>query len=223
MICKKCGSENPNEATVCGTCGASLINATQVQAAAGGVNQFFVDPEEKLLGTLGNGYAASMVFGKFKKCQAMLTDKRFYFQGRFFTGNGKNLTDTKCEKIVDLEDISGTGFIYSDAIGIIGAIIAILVPWVVCIILGVARIEPFGDNYGGRGSIWGAVARVSVGLDILVILFLVIKYFLSKKIFFMVEYAGGGIRFDAKLICLNQVKEFQRQINRAKDRLKKQG
>ena len=44
----------------------------------------------------------------------------------------------------------------------------------------------------------------------------------SRKIFFFIDYAGGRIKIDARLIGLSDVRDFHKQMRRAKDALKKE-
>lgn len=186
-------------------------------------SKVFVDPDEKLLGTLGNGYLANFILaGSIKKCHALLTDKRVYFQGILFSGKGggnlRDLKKRKCEQIVDLEDISSTAFIYSMPIGILTAIISVVVPWILGFVCWIFNTLPFiGD---------GVVILFGLAGDVIAILWIIIKYILLRKTYFVIEYAGGAggeLRFDAKIVGLPAVQDFQKQIRRAKDRLKGKG
>lgn len=51
-------------------------------------------------------------------------------------------------------------------------------------------------------------------------LILIVAAFFSRKIWFFIDYAGGKIQIDAKLIGLSDVQDFHKQIRRAKDALK---
>ena len=167
--------------------------------------KIFVEPDEQLLGTLGNGYLESMLNKKVKKCHALLTDKRVYFQGTFFDGRGKTLQQDIIEKIVDLEDITGTGFRYNKPFRILTTVIMLVIWWLLII--------SFGYYYSPVG-LFGTI---------ITILITIIKYIKSRKTDFMLEYAGGAIRFNASIIGLSHVKDFNMQIRRAKDHAKAKG
>ncbi len=233
MICKNCGNDLPEGAKFCDKCGAVLEQAQSqtpgVQGAqAGGCggpqqgagnfngamrqasymepskySKVFVDPDEKLQGTLGNGYLENLLFGDIKRCHALLTDRRVYFQGRFLYENGKRSEWLISEEIVDLEDITGTGFIYSKPIGILMTLILLVIPWIP-LILAPNRQNDFG--------IIGLIG------DVVVLLITLVRYILNRKTYFSMEYAGGAIKFDAKIIGVPAVRDFQKQIRRAKDR-----
>jgi hypothetical protein len=242
MFCSKCGKEIPESARFCGNCGATVGGADNVTKAGAVGNSFtnlkdtvqeketkteketetetevtymaesaystvFVEPDEQLLGTLGNGYLENILGKKVKKAHALLTNKRVYFQGTFFSGSGKNLQQDIAEKIVDLEDITGTGFRYNKPIGF-------LRPIIMTVIMGVLGwfIDLFLLGFGGAT---GAVLGILIP-----ILIYIIKYLLNRKVYFILEYAGGAIRFDATIVGLSNVKDFNKQIRRAKDHAK---
>lgn len=240
MFCGSCGNELPEGAQFCDKCGA-MQKTGQEQAAPGagvvqtpfaaeaqGAGNFtapaqqasymepskyskvFVDPDELLQGTLGNGYLENLLFGDVKRCHALLTDRRVYFQGRFLFENGKRSEWLISEEIVDLEDITGTGFIYSKPIGILMTLIYLVIPWIVALMYYVLDLSIFfpSDNAPKIGLIG----------DVIVLLITIVRYILNRKTYFSVEYAGGAIKFNAKIIGVPAVRDFQKQVRRAKDR-----
>ncbi len=176
-------------------------------------SKVFVDPDEQLQGTLGNGYLENLLFGQVKKCHALLTDRRVYFQGRFLYENGKHSEWLISEEIVDLEDITGTGFIYSKPIGILKTLIYLIIPWIVALLWFVTDEHMFGIYHDADAA--GIVGLIG---DAVVILITIVRYILNRKTYFSMEYAGGAIKFDAKIIGVPAVRDFQKQIRRAKDR-----
>lgn len=168
----------------------------------------FIEPDEQLQGTLGNGYLENILHKKVKKCHALLTDRRVYLQGTFFSGSGKSLQEDLMEKIVDLEDITGTGFRYSKPLGILSVLITYIVSMIVSMIaVYISRI--------GHGGVPEAVAGFVIAS-----LITIVRYLKNRKTDFIIEYAGGFIRFDATIIGLSNVRDFQKQIRRAKDHVK---
>lgn len=228
MFCAKCGKEIPEGARFCKSCGAPVGGADNVTIAGAVGNSFpnlkntvqekekemeavymdesayskvFVELDEQLLGTLGNGYLENILGKKVKKAHALLTDKRVYFQGTFFSGSGKKLQQDIVEKIVDLEDITGTGFRYNKPIGLLWTIITTVIMGVLGAVVGGCRLGAF------------------IGILISVLIY-IIKYLLRRRVYFILEYAGGAIRFNATIIGLSNVKDFNKQIRRAKDHAK---
>lgn len=128
-----------------------------------------------------------------------------FIKGAMYTGSGKTLMKMMEERTLDLEDITGTGFIYTKVsklmifLGILFEIAA-----------GVLGVETGGDQGLIAGLVYGLVPC----------LILIIAAFFSRKIWFFIDYAGGSIQIDAKLIGLSDVQDFHKQIRRAKDALK---
>jgi hypothetical protein len=49
---------------------------------------------------------------------------------------------------------------------------------------------------------------------------LIISYIKNRKTLFFIEYAGGGIRFDSSIYGLVESQDFEKQIRRAKNKVK---
>lgn len=225
MICHNCGYNIAPGSKFCKSCGTavSVEQAEAVKKEAvppipsqpemsytpeqSAYSKVFIEPDEQLLGTLGNGYLENLLNKKIESSHALLTDKRVYFQGTFFTGSGKSFEEDIVEKIVDLEDITGTGFCYNKPLGILTAIV-ILIPGIIVLFISAAT----DGGVGGLliGLLYEAIAALIV----------IIKYIKSRQVDFILEYAGGAICFDASIIGLSHVKDFNKQIRRAKDKVK---
>lgn len=215
MFCSSCGAQINDDAVFCPECGAVQAGANvssrtapktapKAATASGnmqGVEQAFMDPDEKLLASLGNGYLVNLMFNQLRKCNALLTDKRVYLKGAMYAGDGRTLLKLMEERTLDLEDITGTGFIYS-RVSKLMIFIGILFE-LASVALGIAASEP---------------APMLAGL--IPCLILIVAAFFSRKIWFFIDYAGGKIQIDAKLIGLSDVQDFHKQIRRAKDALK---
>lgn len=185
MFCGNCGKEIADNSTFCPFCGDSLVVDNSKQSQSVPVNKkyasIFVDLDEQVQGTLGNGFGVNILYGNAKKVNAILTDKRLYLEGVLYSGNGSSLMKSTERRIVNVEDITATGLIYEK--------LSILM-----IILGI------------------------ITLPIVIGIIFIAKAFLSRTTFFFVEYAGGRIQFDAKIVGLSDVADFQKQICRAKDK-----
>jgi len=236
MYCTSCGNKMSDGAKFCTKCGASLEDEMSIKESvlSDSVSQeisdyssqqqsenqaymspseygkVFVEPDEQLLGTLGNGYIENILGKKVKKTHALLTNKRVYFQGTFFSGSGKKLQQDIIEKVVDLEDITGTGFRYNKPLGILATIITVIRGGIMGALVGYIC-----------GDICGQEVGISVGTIIGFSVIIYIVYYLSsREVDFILEYAGGAIRFNATIVGLSHVKDFQKQIRRAKDKAK---
>lgn len=214
MFCGKCGAEVLDGAKFCEKCGSSVevesmnieqpttSNSEQVD-----IKSAFIDPNEKLVAKVGNGYFVNLLYSKVKKCNLLLTDKRIYLKGVFYTDNGRGITKMNAERILDIEDVTGTGFIYTRLLWI---------PFildVICIILSLAMTNIFWS--------YGWAFEICLGLSTFLVELLVMKKILmSKKVMFYIEYAGGRISINANLIGIEDVRDLHKQMRRVKDNIK---
>lgn len=195
MFCEKCGNELPDGVKFCDKCGAvqgssqgtekEQVTFVTEMSDISNMNQKskydLVDPDEKVIKTVGNGYGINLLYGNAKTCYAILSDKRLYLEGALYRGSGNSLVKSTEKRVVDIEDITGTGFVYQKLS-------------VLMVILGIITVP------------------------ILIGIVLLVRAFFSRKMLFVVEYAGGRIQFDANMIGFTDVEDFQKQIRRVKDK-----
>lgn len=91
--------------------------------------QYFVNRDEKYISSLGNGYIMNyLASGSLSRGFAVISNKRVYFRGSCFSGQGKSLVKTDEERTVDIKDVTGSGFIYRRYIGVLlGLFVALAV------------------------------------------------------------------------------------------------
>lgn len=173
----------------------------------------FVEPDEVELHRLGNGYAVNaFLFGSMKKVHATLTDKRVYFKGRMYMGTDiKSLSKITKTQIIDLEDVTGTGFIYNSF-----SLISLVISCILSLISMGVTIYGMAES----GDI-AQIGLIAFGVLLIPLIVNIVKYILSKRVYFFVEYAGGVLQFDAKLVGMADVADFHMQLRRAKENLKK--
>lgn len=177
---------------------ANAAVATE-QVRVKGTNNF-VDSDEYVVKTLGNGYLQNIVTtGNAASTTAVLTQKRLYFSGVCFEKSGITWKKVKTSKIIDLEDITGTGFTYKSHI-------VFLICAIVSVILSVVSFI-YDESAGGAILLFITIAFVIV-------------WMVKRITLFNVEYAGGKIGFDVKWLNANVVSDFQKQIHRMKARKK---
>lgn len=98
------------------------------------INKFtkhFITKDEKYISSLGNSYIMNFLAnGNLSRGFAIISNKRVYFRGSCFNGQGKSLHKTDEERTVDIRDITGSGFIYRRywgiLLGLLSAIIVLL-------------------------------------------------------------------------------------------------
>lgn len=189
MYCAFCGRTIEDNSTVCPLCGHDPLSGQDIKAVKEkaefviDAKSIFVEPDEQVLGTLGNGFGVNILYGNAKKTNAILTDKRLYLEGAMYSSNGNSLIKSTERRIVNVDDITATGLIYEK--------LSILM-----VILGI------------------------ITLPIIIGIVFLAKAFLSRTTFFFIDYAGGRIQFDVKIVGLSDVADFQKQICRAKDKAK---
>ena len=94
-------------------------------------DEFIVDDDEEIIDTLGNGWVRNLLFHRrIRKSNMVLTNKRVYLQGRAV--NQMNmLTRDRVEKLVNVEDITGSGFV-----NIGKSIVFAIITWVYFLSMG---------------------------------------------------------------------------------------
>lgn len=177
--------------------------AMEVKEKPGKYN--FVENDETAIATLGSGYLQNIVSGNVSSIKAVLTQKRVYLCGKCLEKNGKIWSRRKISRIIEVEDITGTGFEYANNIiwlilGIFIAAASVLLG----IILGLAVYEEY--------FIILLFALASIPFFIINVL--------QRRTLFQIEYAGGKIGFDVKWLNPQESMYFQRQIHLIKAKRK---
>lgn len=130
MFCGNCGKQIDDSCNVCPHCG-TRIEKDVVKEKDDIYKVIFVEPDENYLGSLGNGYLNSFLTNKkIKRCIALLSDKRVYLRGNMVDINSGKIERFNMQKTIDLEDITGTGFVYSSP-QVWKLVLAILTIWAI--------------------------------------------------------------------------------------------
>ena len=183
MFCGNCGKQIEDTANVCPYCGTMVEKEEVVSSNQYG--KIFVEPDENYVGSLGNSYLNSfLTSSELKRCVALLSDKRVYLRGNMVDINTGKIERTNMQKTIDLEDITGTGFVY---------------------------VSP---------QIWKLVVAILTCWMIIPAIILIVSYLKNRDTLFFIEYAGGCIKFDASIYGLAESQDFEKQIRRAKNKLK---
>ena len=116
MFCGNCGKQIEDNSAFCPYCGDSIISNSipQQETSANKYAKIFISPDEQYIASLGNSYLNSFLSSKaIKQCVALLSNKRVYLRGTMVDTNQGKIAKYNIEKIINLEDITGTGFIYA--------------------------------------------------------------------------------------------------------------
>ncbi len=215
------GGQQYSQGGVCPACGTQLINGVcprctnaQMMAAQNRNDArftwLFMSPNEKLVATLGNNYIQNYLHnGSVRNGFAVVSDKRAYFYGTSYTisynGRGNpNANKMSRSQVVDLKDVTGSGFIRMVNIGY--AILA----WAL-VIISIFLIMLLYDIEEGLAVIGGLAALSAI-------LFLIYQYYDNKLSLISIQYAGGEIAFDIRWFSGQEINNFHQQLRLAKDK-----
>ena len=259
------GGQQYSQGGVCPACGMQLINGVcprctnaQMMAAQNRndakFTRLFMSPNEKLVATLGNNYIQNYLHnGSVRNGFAVVSDKRAYFYGTSYTisynSKGKpRATKTNRSQVVDLKDITGTGFKRTSNIGyVIAAVVFTILAifslfimmnmnirstrsysysqernYVVTTEQSMSSPKNIGGSYGmtlSRGADSEEVGASIFLIAVLVVwIVLMYKYYQSRLSLISIQYAGGEIAFDIKWFSQQEINNFQQQLRLAKDR-----
>ena len=215
------GGQQCSQGGVCPACGTQLINGVcprctnaQMMAAQNRndakFTRLFMSPNEKLVATLGNNYIQNYLHnGSVRNGFAVVSDKRAYFYGTSYTisynGRGNpNANKMSRSQVVDLKDVTGSGFIRMVNIGY--AVLA----WAL-VIISIFLIMLLYDIEEGLAVIGGLAALSAL-------LFLIYQYYDNKLSLISIQYAGGEIAFDIRWFSGQEINNFHQQLRLAKDK-----
>ena len=175
-------------------------------------NQFtamFASPDERLVSVLGNNIAQTFfATGTIGKGFAVLSDRRVYFKGKCLQRTGKRFSAIHEERVVDVSNVTGTGFVHTKPVWLLVISIVLFVLAAVYFVVSVANLAFIGLLavllFGGLGG-----------------LFLWL-YNSRKRTIFEIAFAGGRIGLDASWIDAQEAEFFQKNIRLVGDNLKRQ-
>lgn len=210
-ICKTVNSDDTNYCTKCKEYIArepvmsskedvqekSSQTQTQIQTS------IFVDQSETIVASIGSNYLQNFLTGQnVSKGVGILTQKRFYYKGLNFAGQGKEMASSTDEGVVSLEDITFTQFTHTEKTGYL--MFGILLAVVGCMLF--AMLPGFGPMIGG--------IALAASLPFF------IMYFTNRQTLFVVSFPGGGFSFNVSWYPIADFRDFQRQLHLLKDQLK---
>ena len=165
-----------------------------------GRNSIFVDQSESNVSTIGTNYLQNFLSGgAVEKGVGVLTQKRFYYKGKNFSGAGKDIKSATEEGIVSIEDITFTKFTYFRHAGFLAFAVLLTVASLVLVMFPVLPLFPIFF-----------IAAVPF----------YILYFVKRESMFLVALPGGGFAFDIRWYPISDIQDFQRQLHLLKDHSK---
>lgn len=192
-FCIKCGTELVDG--VCPKCAQLQIIPKNTYDDM--FKNLFMSPNEKVVAVLGKSNLERFFHsGKIENGFIVASDKRIYLQGKkYYVGEDGEIEENNNSRIVDLRDVTGTGF------------------------------DSFVDNgwlYLGIANCVIAVLLLVIVIGIFVGIFAAYcfyKYYKSKHSFIVIQYAGGEIGYEVKWFGKQEIELFQKQLRLAKDKI----
>ena len=213
--------------SVCPACGTPLLNGMCPRCTSIGTIQqqnkhdnrfkrFFSNPNEKLITTLGNSYIQNyFANGSISRGFAVVSNRRAYFRGTSYdisydNRGKKRVNKTARSRIVDLKDITGTGYDSTREVSLLWS------GWILLIIALVMAISSgTSQSSDDTAGILSAMAIVLL-FGALIAFF---AYFRSRLTLISIQYAGGEIAFNVNWFPQAEMDDFQKQLRLAKDDL----
>lgn len=162
-------------------------------------SSIFVNKNEKFIDVLGNSMAQTFFStGQLGNGFAILSDKRIYFKGECFIRTGKHFHKQWEERIVDVEDATGTGIVYKENV-------------IMIVLLCISFFVP------------ALAFAINFFLGLFLCLVPVLVYYLynrSKHTLLEVSFAGGGIAFDINWMPEEEGERFQKNLITMRDQAK---
>lgn len=177
------------------------------------ITDIFASPDEQLAAVLGT-HAAQSFFttGVLGNGFIVLSDRRVYFRGRCLKRVGKRFTYIREDRTVDVENVTGTGFVHFDHIWmkVVGIILAVFTAFIF-----IGTLFSLDDR-----DAW-IPALVALGLG-LATAFFFWRYKATKKTVFEVAFAGGGFGLDMRWMSPEESANFQKAIKMVGDERRRQ-
>lgn len=180
-------------------------------------DELLVNSNEKRIALLGGKYLRNFLgTGSLEKGFCMLSDKRVYFKGKIYNDSGKGFkffSSVNEEKVVDLADVTGTGFSRQRyfILKIIGVLtIAVAAAGFYFAFRGDAEYEKDSQMY--------FIAAVRMVNAVIPAIIDIIAYYFFQAKWFEVSFAGGKMAFKASNYSKREIRNFQKMLRRAKDK-----
>lgn len=219
MKCPYCGEENDKSSKFCSRCGKRLILQNIDNEEYPDENYGFftqgdprIDTVEVPIDYIDSSYKSDISRFGIAGFSSLLTDKRIYLSGKIYTGGLSNAQKRRTEKVVNLEDVTGSGFVtYSNIRYIIAAIITFFIACVF-LLFGTMR-SVYTNDFISPGAITMGVILIIASV------ILIVAFFATRVTCYFIEYAGGSIAFGTAEVG-DKIKKFHINLRRAIDKRK---
>ena len=143
--------------------------------------EILVDPRENVLAVLGNSYAQNYLnTGNISNGFVILSNERVYFKGScMYKVNGKYHSSDE-ERVLDLKDVTGTGFETINPIHLLWTAIGI---WVLTFFYWISPLSVKNSHSIDVIFCVGLIVGAVFGF----------RYITRKSTIFRIDYAGGNV------------------------------
>ena len=222
MNCQNCGTQIPEGESVCPSCKTSPESLeykghhkNEAQLIKD-VSDLFVSPNEHQIAI--SRCDNLIKTGQREKGFCILTDSRLYHGGKYFRLAKWMLFRTYEESIVELQDITASGFVSKR--NLILQVLAVFLTLIelLLLIIGVISTE--------SGLIILDVGEITIVLGswlftllvgVITIALWALYIFLKRRIIYQISHAGGIISITVSADKMEQFRDFDRKLHQAKD------
>lgn len=173
------------------------------------IKDMFVSADEQQKAVIGGGYLSNMLqTGILGKGFGVLTNRRLYYRGKCFYKVGGRYMKTDEDCIVELQDITSSGFTYTGRLWILFlAVLSAL--WVLYL-----SVIALTSRYS-----YDVQSAIIVGLlsFIFITIPLVAAYLYFKISVYEVTFAGGSLSIKTSSFGIKEVRVFDKALHQAKD------
>lgn len=172
------------------------------------LRSMFVDANEQQIAVLGGNYLSNfLATGTIEKGFCVLSDKRVYFRGKCYYKSGGDYKARSEERMVDVKDITGTGF-SETRLFVLKILGFISLAWV----LFVAAMY-----FPSRYMTFDRKLTAFLVMGVLPAAVVWAAYFFARLKVFEISFAGGHIAFKASQYDATEMQNFQKSVRKAKD------
>lgn len=206
---KKQAAEVSAEEATTGAPTTTQTTTTAPPKSSGKFGKLFAMPTERVISVIGNSYAERYLSSGGINCGfVVLSDKRVYMAREVIGQKQKILAKATERHIVDIEDITRTGYYHVSAVGYIGI-------GIMAIIAGLFIGFLMSNTMDSTAPIIGGGL---LGLVIGIICFAL--YAKNRKSLYMISFAGGEFGLSMDWVKQNEIDKFERDLRSIKDKLK---
>ena len=171
------------------------------------MSDIFVNPDERQIAIMQGRYLSNLIRkGQMTSGFGVLTDSRLYYRGESYHQEKWILYKTNEESIVDLQDITASGFIFRRNL-ILAAIAGFVTLIELLLIVSVVFSPP--ENVI---EFW---LSMLVGGGIIIALWALFIFF--RQTIYQISHAGGMIAIKVYPNKLKQLRDFDKKLHQAKD------